>query len=126
MNYHHSRRGMAVLVMLTAALSACAASNEYSKCGPAEWRADAQITSEVQRSLNKQLQLQGGEQVEAGTVNGVVYLTGRVLLDAESDSAQSIAGQTPGVRHVVNMLYVESWPARFALTRRGGMDLLAE
>jgi osmotically-inducible protein OsmY len=112
--------------MLTAALSACAASNEYGKCGSAACRADAQITSAVQRSLNERLQLPGGDQVEAGTVDGVVYLTGRVPLDAESDSAQSIAGQTPGVRRVVNMLYVEGWPARLALTRRSAAGLFAQ
>jgi osmotically-inducible protein OsmY len=94
--------------MLTATLCACADFNEFSKCGSAECSADAQITSEVQRSLNERLQLQAGDQVDAGTVDGVMYLTGRVLLDAERDSAESIAAQTPGVRHVVNTLYVRT------------------
>jgi len=92
---------LAFVVTLTAALPGCAT---YEKCGLKGCPGDAKITADVQSQLDKHAEI--GPFVEVQTVNGVVYLNGRVADGLIRTTAESVASQTPGVAKVVDNIYV--------------------
>jgi osmotically-inducible protein OsmY len=92
---------LAFVVTLTGALPGCAT---YEKCGLKGCPGDAKITADVQSQLNKHTEI--GPFVEVQTVDGVVYLNGRVADGLIRTTAESVANQTPGVNKVVDNIYV--------------------
>jgi len=92
---------LAFVVTLTGALPGCAT---YEKCGLKGCPGDAKITADVQSQLEKHAEI--GHFVEVQTVNGVVYLNGRVADGLIRTTAESVANQTPGVAKVVDNIYV--------------------
>jgi len=92
---------LAFVVTLTGALPGCAT---YEKCGLKGCPGDAKITADVQSQLGKHAEI--GPFVEVQTVNGVVYLNGRVADGLIRTTAESVANQTPGVAKVVDNIYV--------------------
>jgi osmotically-inducible protein OsmY len=92
---------LALAVTLTGALPGCAT---YEKCGLKGCPGDAKITADVQAQLEQHKEI--GTFVEVQTVNGVVYLNGRVADGLIRTTAESVANQTPGVAKVVDNIYV--------------------
>jgi osmotically-inducible protein OsmY len=92
---------LAFAVTFAAVLPGCAT---YEKCGLNGCPGDAKITSDVEAQLAKHSEI--GSFVEVQTLNGVVYLNGRVSDGLIRTTAESVAGQTPGVAKVVDNIYV--------------------
>ena len=91
----------ALAVTLTAVLPGCAT---YEKCGLEGCPGDAKITTDVQAQLAQHDEI--GPRVHVQTLNGVVYLNGSVGEGLQRTTAESVAGQTPGVAKVVDDIYV--------------------
>jgi osmotically-inducible protein OsmY len=91
----------ALLAVLLAALSGCAA---YDKCGFDGCSGDAKITSEVQALFVQHPALGPPNLLKVQTVDRVVYLYGLVDTDLERETAESVAGEAPGVARVVNSI----------------------
>jgi osmotically-inducible protein OsmY len=92
---------LALAVTLTGALPGCAT---YRKCGLEGCAGDAKITADVQAQFAEHTEI--GPFVQVQTLNGVVYLNGRVAEGLHRTTAVSVASQTPGVAKVVDNLYV--------------------
>jgi osmotically-inducible protein OsmY len=92
---------LASTLLLAMPLAGCVSS---SQCVSAECQADAKITAGVQAKLKEHRELSAPNMVYVQTRGGVVYLTGQVATDLQRDTAESIAGQVPGVVNVVNNL----------------------
>ncbi|HEU4427670.1 MAG TPA: BON domain-containing protein, partial [Myxococcota bacterium] len=67
---------------------------------------DAEIASEVERTLSAETDLQGNS-IDVASVDGEVTLMGSVDSSAERAHAQSVAERVEGVRSVRNQLGVE-------------------
>jgi osmotically-inducible protein OsmY len=91
----------ALAVTLTGALSGCATS---AKCGLEGCSGDAKITADVRSQLEQHAAI--GPFVQVRTLNGVVYLNGKVSEGLIRTTAESVASQTPGVTKVVDNIYV--------------------
>jgi osmotically-inducible protein OsmY len=92
---------LAFAVTLSGALPGCAT---YQKCGLQGCPGDAKITADVQAQLEQHKEI--GPFVEVQTLNGVVYLNGRVAAGLQRTTAESVASQTPGVAKVVDNIYI--------------------
>ena len=66
---------------------------------------DSAITTKIKAKLMADTSVKGRD-VSVDTVEGTVYLTGRVQSDEESRAAERIARETSGVKKVVNNLKV--------------------
>lgn len=71
---------------------------------------DAEIASEVERTLSAETDLQGNS-IDVASVDGEVTLTGSVDSSVERAHAQSVAERVEGVRSVRNQLGVEETAA---------------
>jgi hypothetical protein len=87
--------------ILAGALSACAAFPRASNP-----TADKAITSDVQARFAQDGEFISANSMDFQTVNGVVYLNGRVRTGLQKRRAADIAGDTKGVVKVVNNLSV--------------------
>ena len=94
-----------VALILTSALIGCAT---LRKCGFDGCRGDAHITVEVSTLLNQHPELEGANSVHVQTLDHVVYLSGLVDTPLQSQMAESIALQAPGVARVVNMIAINN------------------
>lgn len=92
---------LGLAVTLTGALPGCAT---YEKCGLDGCSGDAKITANVQAQLAQHDEV--GPRVNVQTLNGVVYLNGSVSEGLQRQTAESVAGHTPGVAKVVDDIYV--------------------
>ena len=88
-------------LVLTGALPGCAV---YGKCGFDGCPGDAKITAEVRALFNQHPVLEPPNLINVQTLNHVVYLYGLVDTDLESEIAESVARQAPGVVKVVNSI----------------------
>lgn len=100
------RLGGSVLV-LTGLLSGCATYNTYNKCDLRGCSGDANITSEIQAQFNQHLSLEPNA-ITVQPLDHTVYLYGLVSSSLEIDTAESIAGEVPGVTGVVSSVAVEN------------------
>jgi len=91
---------LAVVIILGAALAACAAYKAQHKCANGGCPDDARITAEVQALFNQHTELQPPNHVYVMTLDSVVYLTGKVSTDLQRETAVSLARQVSGVRSV--------------------------
>ena len=85
----------------TLPLSGCLSSRE---CTSEECKNDAKITAAVQAQLRERTELGAPNSVFVQTRGGIVYLTGQVSTDVQRQTAESVAGQVPGVVRVVNSI----------------------
>jgi osmotically-inducible protein OsmY len=92
---------LTLALVLTGALSGCAV---YGKCGFAGCPGDAKITAEVRALFNQYPVLEPPNLINVQTLDHVVYLYGLVDTDLESEIAESVARQAPGVAKVVNSI----------------------
>jgi osmotically-inducible protein OsmY len=97
--------GAAGLALLLAhALSGCALSAAYAKCGLHGCPGDAAITAEVRALFDRHAALGAPNLLSVQTLDGVVYLGGILDTDMQRQLAQSVASQPPGVVRVVNSI----------------------
>ena len=85
----------------TLSLPGCVSS---SQCASEECKNDAKITADVKAKLKEHPELGGPNTVYVQTRGGVVYLTGQVATDLQRQTAETVAGQVPGVVRVVNSI----------------------
>ena len=90
-----------LLCACTPGLQGCVSS---SQCVSEECRNDAKITADVQAKLKEYRELSAPNRVYVQTRGGIVYLTGQVATDLQRSTAESVAGQVPGVARVVNSI----------------------
>jgi len=78
-----------------------------AELGPAVRRATAaaSVTAAVKAKLIADPEIKAGD-VDVGTVDGVVTLSGRVATAAEKAAAERVAAGTDGVKRVVNALQI--------------------
>jgi hypothetical protein len=93
------------ILVLADALSGCALYDTYEKCGFRGCPGDAKITADVVLQLNRCSFLEPNV-ISVQTMDHVVYLNGVVRSGLEIGTAESIAGQVPGVARVVNSIAV--------------------
>jgi osmotically-inducible protein OsmY len=96
-----SSSALCVAVVLTGALSGCAA---YLKCGYAGCPGDAEITSEVVELIQQHPALDAPNSVRVHTTDHVVYLYGEVNTEVERSEAETLARQVADVRKVVDSI----------------------
>jgi osmotically-inducible protein OsmY len=101
MSRHTTRNALTFTVILTGALSGCAA---YRKCGFAGCPGDSKITAEVRALFSQHPALEPPNLLEVQTLDHVVYLYGVLDTDLEREMAESIALQVTGVTRVVNSI----------------------
>jgi hypothetical protein len=100
---HRPLRALAFALSLTVALSACALYNTSEKCGVHGCPDDAKITADVRSQFKQRPDLEPNA-ISVQTLDHVVYLHGLVSSGLEADTADSIAGQVPGVTRVVSSI----------------------
>jgi osmotically-inducible protein OsmY len=93
---------LVLTLLLAMPLAGCVSS--ASQCTSAECQADAKITAGVHEKLKEHRELGPPNLVYVQTRRGVVYLTGQVATDLQRETAETIAGQVPGVVNVVNSI----------------------
>ena len=86
--------------MLSVALAACAAYKAREKCANGGCPDDARISAEVQALFDQHPELQAPNHVYVKTLDGVVYLSGKVATDLQRETAVSLARQVSRVRSV--------------------------
>ena len=84
---------------LIGALSGCAT---FEKCGFKGCPGDAQVTAEVNALFDRHPEL--GTSIHVQTLDQVVYLYGLVDTPLDSQIAQSVALEAPGVTRVVSSI----------------------
>ena len=94
---------LASFLILTAALPGCATVREGGSNARAD---DAKISANVQTQLDRRPELGPPHSIDVQTINHVVYLNGFVSAGLESDTAESVADEAPGVTRVVNNIAV--------------------
>lgn len=90
---------LAFILLCAVVLEGCVSS---SQCTSDACQADAKTTAAVQAKLKEHRELGAPNAVYVQTREGVVYLTGQVATDLQRQTAETAAGQVPGVVRVVN------------------------
>lgn len=99
MRTHRLLRGVAP-GLVAVLLCACAAEAPQNS-------ADAALTRAVEKNLAADSGLGAPNQVYVRTLNGTVYLSGKVTTDLQRNAAEQIARRTAGVDQVVNTIALE-------------------
>jgi osmotically-inducible protein OsmY len=94
---------LASFLILTVALPGCAT---FRECGSSACHDDAKISANVQTLLDRRPELGPPHAIDVQTINHVVYLNGFVGAGLESETAESVAGEAPGVARIVNNIAV--------------------
>jgi osmotically-inducible protein OsmY len=94
---------LASFLILTVALAGCATVRE---CGSNACADDAKISANVQTQLDRRPELGPPHSIDVQTIDHVVYLNGFVSAGLESETAQSVADEVPGVARVVSNIAV--------------------
>ncbi len=98
----------AVLALSTVGFSGCAV---FSNCGFSGCPGDKEITAEVRELFGDHPELGAPGVFQIQTLDGTVYLNGRVDTEMEKANAESIALQARNVKGVVNNLAVRNGKA---------------
>jgi len=98
---------LALVLILTGALSGCAVYNTYEKCGFYGCPGDAKITADILAQFSRRLDLEPNA-ITVQTLDHVVYLYGLVSSSLEIDTAESIARKVSGVTEVVNSMVAQT------------------
>ena len=93
---------LAFILLIATAFEGCASTS--SQCASESCKGDAKITADVQAKLKEHRELGAPNTVYVQTREGVVYLTGQVATDLQRQTAETVAGQVPGVGRVVNSI----------------------
>jgi osmotically-inducible protein OsmY len=92
---------LASFLILTVALPGCATLRESGSNAD-----DAKISANVQTQLDRRPELGPPHSIDVQTIDRVVYLNGFVSASLESETAESVADEAPGVARVVNDIAV--------------------
>jgi osmotically-inducible protein OsmY len=92
---------LASFLILTAALPGCATFR-----GSNTRADDAKISANVLTQLDRRPELGPPHSIDVQTIDHVVYLNGFVGAGLESETAQSVADEVPGVARVVSNIAV--------------------
>lgn len=92
-----------LISLLAGALSGCALSNAFEKCGFSGCPGDTKITADVRSQFSRCSFLEPNA-INVQTLDHVVYLNGAVVSGLEISTAESIARQVPDVRRVINSI----------------------
>jgi hypothetical protein len=98
---------LAFILVLSGAVSGCAAYNTHEKCGFRGCPGDAKITADVLAKFSQRLDLEPNV-ISVQTLDHVVYLYGLVSSSLEISTAESIARMVPGVTGVVNSVAADT------------------
>jgi osmotically-inducible protein OsmY len=93
-----------LLLVLIAALPACAPFQAMRECGWHGCPGDAALATAVRQALDQHVELRAPNQVYVQVLNRVVYLTGQVSTDLQRQIAVAVARQVHGVHQVVNSI----------------------
>jgi osmotically-inducible protein OsmY len=92
---------LAFALILAASVSGCA----VLKCAPENCAADAKITADVRQVFGQHTEFGvAPAELTVQTINGVVYLNGRVNTVLMRRNAEALVRQVPNVKNVVNSL----------------------
>jgi osmotically-inducible protein OsmY len=80
------------------------------KCSPENCATDAKIAEEVRAIFDQRTEFGPPGAIRVQTINGVVYLSGKVTTDLLVRSADALVEQVPNVKRVVNSLYPSNTP----------------
>jgi osmotically-inducible protein OsmY len=94
---------LASIFILSVALPGCATFGESGSNTRAD---DTKISANVQTQLDQRRELGPPHSIDVQTINHVVYLNGFVSAGLESETAESVADEAPGVARVVNNIAV--------------------
>jgi osmotically-inducible protein OsmY len=94
---------LASILILSVALPGCATFRERGSNARAD---DTKISANVQTQLDQRRELGPPHSIDVETINHVVYLNGFVSAGLESETAESVADESPGVARVVNNIAV--------------------
>ena len=92
-------------LLLTAALSGCAT---YRKCGFAGCPGDAEITAAVNKEIENHPDFGPVGNFNVKTLDGVVYISGKVDTDLQKQAVEDVLSTVPNVRRVVNSVYTNN------------------
>ena len=93
---------LASFLILTVTLPGCATFRERGSNADN----DAKISANVQMQLDRRPELGAPHSIDVQTINHVVYLNGFVSAGLDSETAESVADEAPGVARVVNDIAV--------------------
>ena len=91
-------------------LALCVGGCATLKCSPEYCASDAQITEQVHAIFDQRTEFGPPGSIRVHTVNGVVYLNGKVTTDLLVRSADALVEQVANVQRVVNSLYPSNAP----------------
>ena len=94
---------LASIFILSVVLPGCATFGERGSNARAD---DTKISTNVQTQLDQRRELGPPHSIDVETINHVVYLNGFVSAGLESETAESVADEAPGVARVVNNIAV--------------------
>jgi osmotically-inducible protein OsmY len=103
---HKQLRVLGIVFMLAAGLQGCA----DFKCAPEYCASDTKITADVHDILNQHSEFGAPGTLKVQTINGVVYLNGRVNTALVSRNIEALVREVTNVKDVVNSL---TWNAAY-------------
>lgn len=96
---------VAAALIFVGGLAGCAS---FRPCESDVCADDAKITAAVETRFDRYPELEPPNIIDVQTINHVVYLHGLVDTSLEISIAESVAGDTPGVARVVDMLAINN------------------
>jgi osmotically-inducible protein OsmY len=108
MNKLISRPIIVSLLLSATLLSACSAVQTFNKCGVSGCPGDAEITADVKALFEQHPDLGPVALFSIKSLDGVVYLSGKVDTDLQKQAAEDIAMTAPNVKRVVNSIYTNN------------------
>ena len=89
-------------------LSGCGVVQTFNKCGISGCPGDAEITANVKALFAEHPDLGPVELFSIKSLDGVVYLSGKVDTDLQKQIAEDVALMAPNVKRVVNSIHTNN------------------